>query len=123
MELSAMSPGELKKLAARIEKEVTDRNKKNLGQAIVEMKVIAAKYNVTLAEAAAAPTTSRKPRDKTASKKKAVSSAKKPKVIRYQHPDNKELGWPGGRGRRPDWVKAWMASGRDIEETRIAGVN
>lgn len=121
MELSAMSPSELKKLAAKIEKEVTGRSKKNLGQAITEIKAVAAKYNVTLAEVWAASTTTRKPRDKTSPKKKTARSAKKAKIMLYQHPDNKNWVWAGAhvRGRRPVWVTEWINSGRDIEETRI----
>ncbi|MDP2751840.1 MAG: H-NS histone family protein [Rhodocyclaceae bacterium] len=123
MELSAMSPVELKKLATLIEKEVTGRSKKNLGQAIVEIKAIVIKYNVTLAEVvAASTTTTRKPRDKTAPKKRAARSPKKAKVFLYQHPDNADLVWSGGRGRRPVWVTEWINSGVDIEKARIIKV-
>ncbi|MDD2741819.1 MAG: H-NS histone family protein [Rhodocyclaceae bacterium] len=38
-----------------------------------------------------------------------VTSGTKVKV-KYRHPENPELEWTG-RGRKPKWVEAWLASG------------
>ena len=43
MDLSALSVGDLQKLAARIEKEIESRNKKKRGQVMEEIKTIVAK--------------------------------------------------------------------------------
>lgn len=48
MELTGLSLGELQKLKTRIEKEIAGRNKRQRGQALGEMKSIAAKYGLKL---------------------------------------------------------------------------
>ncbi|MDP2811759.1 MAG: H-NS histone family protein [Rhodocyclaceae bacterium] len=118
MNLSAMSLGELKKLGSRIEKEIESRNKKQRGQALGEIKTIATKYGLKLEEILSEPAATRKPRKVAA--KKVAKAAKKPAVILYRHPENPQLTWPGGRGRRPQWIKDWEASGRSLDEARVA---
>jgi DNA-binding protein H-NS len=34
--------------------------------------------------------------------------------VKYRHPQNTELEWTG-RGRRPKWVEAWLASGSALD--------
>lgn len=34
--------------------------------------------------------------------------------VKYRHPQNAELEW-SGRGRKPKWVEAWLASGNAID--------
>jgi DNA-binding protein H-NS len=118
MDLSALSVGELQKLAARIEKEIESRNKKKRGQAMEEIKTIVAKYGLKLGEVMGQPA-ARKPRD--GARKIADKPAKKPAAILYRHPENPALTWTGGRGRPPKWIKDWEASGRSREEARISG--
>ena len=118
MDLSALSVGELQKLAARIEKEIESRNKKKRGQAMEEIKTIVAKYGLKLGEVMGQPA-ARKPRD--GARKIAEKPAKKPAAILYRHPENPALTWTGGRGRPPKWIKDWEASGRSREEVRISG--
>lgn len=123
MNLSTLSHGELQKLKTRVEKEIESRNKKQRGQAMTEIKSIVAKYGLKLEEVisskpAASPKARqgapRKPANKTA------KSAKTPSAILYRHPENAELTWSGGRGRPPQWIKDWKASGRSLEEARVA---
>jgi len=45
-------------------------------------------------------------------KVKAVAGTKV--KVKYRHPENAELEWTG-RGRKPKWVEAWLASGNAIE--------
>lgn len=43
---------------------------------------------------------------------------KKPSVIKYRNPDNKELGWTG-RGRKPIWFTEKLAAGVDEKDMRV----
>ena len=36
----------------------------------------------------------------------------------YRHPENVELEWTG-RGRKPKWVEAWLASGSTLENLLV----
>ena len=121
MELSGLSLGELQKLQTRIEKEIAGRNKKQRGQALDEMKSIAAKYGLKLEDVIARPAiqgAATKPA-KPAKVAKSSKTAKKAAAIRFRHPDNPALTWAGGRGRRPQWIKDWEAAGRSLDEARI----
>jgi DNA-binding protein H-NS len=37
---------------------------------------------------------------------------------RYQHPENPEVTWTG-RGRRPDWIREGIESGKSLEDFEI----
>jgi DNA-binding protein H-NS len=37
---------------------------------------------------------------------------------RFRHPANKSLRW-SGRGRKPKWVKDWVASGQPLDALRV----
>ncbi len=45
--------------------------------------------------------------------------AKKPVKPKYRNPDNAEETWTG-RGRKPEWVAAWIADGKELAELEIA---
>ena len=53
----------------------------------------------------------------TGARKSGVVKSKSKAPAKYRGP-NGEL-WSGGAGRKPDWVKAAMAAGQDIESFRI----
>ena len=115
-----MSAGELNKLKAAVDKEIESRKKTQRNKALGEIKTIAAKYGLKLSEVVNAPADQLKQRKKTgknAAKKSANTAEKK---IAYRHPENPELTWGGGRGRRPQWVKDWEATGRSLDETKVA---
>jgi DNA-binding protein H-NS len=118
MDISALSVGELQKLAARIEKEIESRNKKKRGEAMEEIRTIVAKYGLKLGEVMGQPA-ARKPR--VSAKTIADKPAKKPAAILYRHPENPALTWTGGRGRPPKWIKDWEASGRSREDASVQG--
>jgi len=119
MNLSTLSHGELQKLKVQIEKEIESRNKKQRGQAMTEIKSIVAKYGLKLEEVI-----SSKPADSTKARtggtSKTAKPAKKSAAILYRHPENPALTWAGGRGRPPQWIKDWKASGRNLDEARVA---
>ena len=44
---------------------------------------------------------------------------KKPVKPKYRNPDNADQTWTG-RGRKPDWVAAWLADGKELAALEIA---
>ena len=52
---------------------------------------------------------------------RAIKVAKTPKQgnvqVKYRNPGDPNQQW-SGRGRQPGWVKAWVASGRSIEDAK-----
>jgi len=122
MELTTLSLGELQKLKAQIEKQIGNREKQQRDKAMDEIKSIAAKYGLKLADvvvetATARPSVGRKSAAKKTAVKKQVAPSEK-KVL-YRHPENPELTWGGGRGRRPQWIKDWEATGQTLDEIRV----
>lgn len=80
---------------------------------IAEMKEKISDYGITANELGfqlSAPTTSVKP-PKSAPTDKPKAEAK------FRGPNNEE--WSGGPGRRPEWVKAIIEAGGNIEDYRI----
>lgn len=116
MNLKSMSAAELNKLKSAIEKEIEGRKKTQRNKALGEIKTIAAKYGLKLAEVVGAPEGQLKQR-KTKVKKAVKTAVKK---VAYRHPENPQLTWSGGRGRRPQWVKDWEAAGRSLDEAKVA---
>lgn len=115
MNLKTMSAAELNKLKTAVEKEIESRKKTQRNKALGEIKSIAAKYGLKLSEVVSAPAGQVKI-SKPKAKKPAKSAEKK---IAYRHPENPQLTWSGGRGRRPQWVKDWEAAGRLIDEAKV----
>lgn len=119
MDLKSLSVPELQKLKNAVEKEIDGRKKNQRNKALGEIKSIAAKYGLKLSDVVggeADKSEEKKPRAKKAVKKPAAKAEKK---IAYRHPENPVLTWSGGRGRRPDWVKEWQASGRNLDEAKV----
>jgi len=52
---------------------------------------------------------------------RAIKAPKAPKegavADKYRHPDESSQQWTG-RGRQPAWVKAWLASGKSLEDIK-----
>jgi DNA-binding protein H-NS len=50
--------------------------------------------------------------------KSAARAKSAPAGAKYRNPDDASQEW-SGRGRQPNWIKAWTASGKSIEDTKI----
>ena len=118
MELNSLSIAELQKLKTTVEKEIGVRMKSQRNKALDEIKSIAAKYGLNLVEVVGGSPQKSKPR-KTAIKTAAKCSAKAKNIL-YRHPENSQLTWGGGRGRRPQWIKDWETAGRSLDEARVS---
>lgn len=116
MNLKDMSVAELNKLKKAVDKEIEHRKNLQRHKALGEIKSIAAKYGLKLEELVGSSASRGQPR-KTRGKKTATPAEKK---VLYRHPENPQLTWSGGRGRRPRWVREWLASGRSLDEARVS---
>lgn len=85
--------------------------KQELANAIADIKAKMKEFGITLEDLGGA-SAGRRP---AASKPAAAGKSKTP--AKYRGP-NGEL-WSGGPGRKPDWVKAVLAAGQDLESFRI----
>jgi DNA-binding protein H-NS len=125
MDLSVLSIGELQKLRTRVEREINSRNNKQRGQALVEIKTIVAKYGLKLDDVVKGIAPPRQVQGKAAKPaaklgiRAPAKSVRKAGIILYRHPENPQLIWGGGRGRRPQWIKDWESSGRSLDEVRV----
>lgn len=93
----------------RIAQEIEAAKKEEKQTAINEIKEIAVRHGFTLVELIADLVPARQGR----------TAAKKEKVIKYRHPEQPDLTWGGGRGKKPAWVNDWITSGRSIEECKV----
>ena len=101
--LNELSLKELKQLQREVEKAIASFEDRQKSDARAELEEHAKRLGFTLAELAGAPEV------------KKVRSAVAPK---YRHPENAELTW-SGRGRKPLWFAAAIASGKSVESLAI----
>lgn len=97
------SYSELMSQAQALMAQAEQVRKQELAQVIADIKARMKEYGITIEDLGAAPG------------RKAAGKAKA--AAKYRGP-NGEL-WSGGPGRKPDWVKAALAAGKDIESFRI----
>lgn len=115
--LSIYTLPQLKQLTARIEREIAKRQSVTKSGLMKKLTKLAKESGLSLDDvlgnATPAPTKARK----VASK--GTVARKEPLPIKYQHPSNRDLAW-SGRGRRPQWVEAWLAQGGAMSALEIA---
>lgn len=97
---------ELKARAEAMFAEAEQVRKQELTAVIQDIKAKMKEYNVTIADLGGSDATSKKQ-----AKTKSTAPAK------YRGP-NGEM-WAGGLGRKPEWVRALLAEGKNIEDYLI----
>ncbi|GLS13509.1 MULTISPECIES: H-NS histone family protein [Hydrogenophaga] len=97
------SYSELMAQAQALMAQAEQARKDELASVIADIKAKMKEYGITVADLGAAGGTRKAGKAKSAAK--------------YRGP-NGEL-WAGGPGRKPEWVKAVLASGKSIEDFRI----
>lgn len=102
MDLTSFNRQELLDLRKQVERELESRRIQDRRTAREEVKDIAVKYGLSLADLLTGPHTQP---DRTGSR------------LRYRHPEDPTKGW-SGRGRKPNWLKQWENSGRSLDELR-----
>jgi DNA-binding protein H-NS len=102
MDLSSYSRQDLIKLQRQVERELEARRRVDQRTARQEVRSIAEKYGLSLAELVGG-----------AGRRGAGGHG----VTIYRHPSNPNLTW-AGRGRKPNWVKEWEESGKSLDQLR-----
>ncbi|MGH1331239.1 MAG: H-NS family nucleoid-associated regulatory protein [Paracoccaceae bacterium] len=114
MDIKSLSLAELRKLSARVEKAIIAEEKRLKKAALAEIKSVAQKHGLSLAEIAGAEKApAKKPKVKKAKKKTGAKVAPK-----YRNPADADQTWTG-RGRRPLWVVAALESGKTLDDISI----
>ncbi|WP_407280349.1 H-NS histone family protein [Aromatoleum evansii] len=115
--LSIYTIPQLKQLTARIEKEIAKRESVTKSDLLKKLTKLAKESGLSLDDvlgnATPAPAKARKVSPK------GTATRKEPLPIKYRHPSNRDLAW-SGRGRRPQWVEAWLAQGGAMSALEIA---
>ena len=97
---------ELMAQAQNLMAQAEQARKNELAGVIADIKAKMKQYGITVADLGGAASSTKKP-----AKSKSKAAAK------YRGP-NGEL-WAGGPGRKPEWVRTVLASGKSIEDYRI----
>jgi len=106
MDLSNMSAAELRGLQEQIKQQLKQRESQELAQAREQIQAIADSVGVPLKELIGTAV-------------RAGKGGKGSSVApQFRNPSDGAQLW-SGRGRQPQWVKDWLASGKAIDLLRI----
>ncbi|MEY2631696.1 MAG: hypothetical protein RIR00_350 [Pseudomonadota bacterium] len=106
MDLTTLSFAELKDLLVRIPQELRRREAQEKAMLLEEMKSLVQSRGFTFEQLVGEDV-------KLPSKTKGV-----PVKVKYRHPENAALQWTG-RGRKPQWVVAWLDAGNSIDALAV----
>lgn len=122
MDIKTASLSELRRLAAKIEKEIAKREQGGKKELLSKLKKLAEEQGFDFASLVGLETGAAKPAT-TKSKKAAKppkASKKGASMIKYRHPEDASIGWTG-HGRKPGWVINWLEAGKPLEELSVGG--
>jgi len=100
IDVGAMPLDELKSLAKTIERELQRRSNKNKAEFLARVKELAKTMGCSIEDAL-----------REVPKERTVK-------IKYRNPKDMTQTWTG-RGRKPQWVEAWLANGGSMDELLI----
>lgn len=103
-DISNYSVSQLRKLQGEVQEELKKRHFLGVSQAREQILHIAQSAGLSMKD--------------ILSGRSLEKSTKAPLAAKYRHPDDAAKQW-SGRGRKPDWVKEWVSSGRDLSETAV----
>lgn len=105
MELSNLSVSQLRELQQQIPAELKRREAQEKTEILNEVRAFAKARGYAIEDLLG----------KEVKVKAAVANKVK---VKYRHPENAELEWTG-RGRKPKWVEAWLASGNSLDNLLV----
>jgi DNA-binding protein H-NS len=108
IDLTKLSIEELQTLAQDIEQEIVSRREQDRERVLAQMRDLAGSIGMSLEDLL------KQERGRDRARVPAAAAA------RYRHPENAALTW-AGRGKRPQWIVEWLASGRTLEELESGG--
>ncbi len=106
-DLSNYSLAQLRKLEVQVVEELKGRHFLSVSQAREQILHIAQSAGLSVKELLAS-----KPSKTAAPSQQLRANAK------YQRPDDPSQQW-SGRGRKPNWVKAWISAGKSLDDIKI----
>lgn len=107
IDIKNMTRRELEALQGRIANALEKIKKNDRKKALAAAEAAAKQHGFSLAQLS--------PVEKKPAK--AAKPAKKSQP-RFKHPENAKVTWTG-KGRRPDWIKEGLASGKKLEDFAI----
>ena len=122
MDIKTASLPELRRIAAKIEKEIEKREQADKKGLLNKLKKLAEEQGFDFASLVGLESGAAKPA--VAKGKKAEKPAKASKKaavagkIKFRHPEDASIGWTG-HGRKPGWVINWLADGKPLEELAV----
>ena len=108
MDLSKMSLAEMRELQEKLEQETKKREQEEVAKAREQILAIAQRVGIPL-NVLMGGELEGKPR---------VVKGKGRVKVRYRHPSDASAQW-SGRGRQPQWVREWLASGKPLEALQV----
>lgn len=105
IDISKLSLEQLQDLVPAAQERIAELEEEQRKQALDKVEAAAAEVGMTPAQLL-----------KHFGVGKAVKKPVKPK---YRNPDNPDETWTG-RGRKPEWVAAWLKDGKELAELEIA---
>lgn len=106
MQLDHLSLGELQVLRVKVDQEIESRRVQVRKEGLEKIKSIAAEYGLSADELKTLTAA-----NKAAGKRGSVAP-------KYRDPNDSANTWTG-RGRKPKWVEAFLASGGDLSAITI----
>ena len=107
MDLSTLSVPQLRELQQQIPAELKRREVQDKANILNEVRAFAKARGYAIEDLLGKEV-----------KVKTVSSSGNKVKVKYRHPENPELEWTG-RGRKPKWVEAWLATGASIDNLSV----
>jgi DNA-binding protein H-NS len=105
MDLSKLSIDKLRALIKDAQAEIETRRKADRKQVLADIKQLAEKHGFSL-------------NDLVGGTRGAEGRGRSGKAPKYRHPDDPNKTW-GGQGRKPNWVKDWLAAKGSLEDLRV----
>jgi DNA-binding protein H-NS len=109
MDVSKLTLAGLKDLLVRVGEEMKNREKSDLDAARNEINAIAQRMGLSLKDLMSTHDSKGKVRKQTSKV-----------AAQYRNPQDASQEWTG-RGRQPKWVKALLASGKNLMSAKISG--
>lgn len=114
--LASYSLPQLKQLSARVANEIVKQESAVKAATLRKLEKLAREHGLTLNEVLGDGATAARREAPVAKVTRAPKPALPPK---YRHPSKSDLAW-SGRGRKPQWVDAWLANGGALDALAIA---
>nr|NMG00893.1 H-NS histone family protein [Aromatoleum toluolicum] len=117
--LSSYTLPQLKQLGARLEKEIARQEAAGKAAMLKKLRRMARDNGMTLDDVLRGPGTATGKQTEPPSR---AAPTRSPQPAKYRHPSKMDLAW-SGRGRKPQWVEAWLAIGGALEALATAAAH